>query len=146
MNKNIVAVLLVISVVSVFLIGSSITGLVVMDDTVKSVCSSDSACVSPEVCCLFYGQESGVCHSEDMCGTIMEITKVQEEKKIELQNILGEKYNVVNVVADDSLEYDYNQSFMYGSMILLLTFLVLILYIRHHHLTEHKKRKKASKA
>ena len=55
------------------------TGRVVFDETVKELCSTDNECEAPEVCCLFHEEDSGVCHTSDMCSMITQITQNEEK-------------------------------------------------------------------
>jgi hypothetical protein len=63
------------------MLANSITGMMTFDSTVKPVCSYDSDCVSPEVCCLFYNQEAGVCNAPRLCMAITELTKKEMEQQ-----------------------------------------------------------------
>ncbi len=91
MDKNLlVAVLIVIAISSLFLISISITGMVSLgeDPYTRPLCSSDADCANPSVCCEFYGAESGVCHSPEMCPEILELTRQERIEEVN-EVILG---------------------------------------------------------
>ncbi len=90
MDKNLlVAVFVVVAISSLFLISLSITGMVSLSDEpfTRPLCVSDSDCVSPDVCCYFYGSESGVCHDITMCQEVLELTA---QPRMEQPRVLSE--------------------------------------------------------
>lgn len=61
------------------LISDSYTGHYLTDFPDKDVCLNDFDCVTPEVCCNFYGEDSGICDLPQNCVAIESAT---EEKVI----------------------------------------------------------------
>jgi hypothetical protein len=92
-NDNVIVILLIIvMVIGFFFIGVGFNGKVVYDNrTVKELCSDNDECKSPEVCCKFYMQNSGVCHSSDMCSRIVEITKEEKDTSEKVKKLIYEK-------------------------------------------------------
>lgn len=82
-----VEIMIVFTIMGLGLLCGGITGKVVQVDVpndVKQICSIDSDCSSPQVCCKFYNQEAGVCDVQDMCQKINELTK---DEKIGIEEI-----------------------------------------------------------
>lgn len=61
------------------LLGSGITGLVAYDDAANSLCDSNSDCAGSEVCCYFYGGDSGACYAAELCGNVGALTKYEKQ-------------------------------------------------------------------
>jgi hypothetical protein len=84
MNKNTLAILLVVSMMPgiILLISLStnsldvITGNVVADEYISSVCSIDSDCSGSQVCCKFNNENSGACYDSSKCSQIFEVTNI----------------------------------------------------------------------
>jgi hypothetical protein len=78
---------ILIMALAAFLVGSGITGMFVLNEpTVKPACATDNECTGGEVCCPFYGQSAGVCHAQEMCGPILELTRGERESNEAILN------------------------------------------------------------
>jgi hypothetical protein len=71
MDENrFVALITAFAILSTFFIGNGINGMLTYDQYTKKLCDTDKDCSSPEVCCPFYQQKSGVCNDKSMCNSI----------------------------------------------------------------------------
>ncbi|MEM0465650.1 MAG: hypothetical protein QXW97_03040 [Candidatus Pacearchaeota archaeon] len=77
---------IILGLFGMILVGIGITGKVVMNSyTLSDICSTNKDCSNGKVCCLFYGKESGICHTPEMFETISKIT-LEDRNKIEAWN------------------------------------------------------------
>ncbi len=79
-----VVFLTLLGIIGLSLIGFGITGKIVLDETVKDICSFDTDCSNEDVCCLFYNESVGICHSLDMCGVVRNITRQERLTRKEI--------------------------------------------------------------
>lgn len=80
-QKNLIIAIITLGILGFLLIGVGITGNVIMNtNTIGDVCSSDTDCQNGKICCLFYQENSGICHTTDMCETVMDITKSENNQ------------------------------------------------------------------
>ncbi|MDP2925870.1 MAG: hypothetical protein Q8N99_05860 [Nanoarchaeota archaeon] len=91
LKRFIFEILLILVLVLIGAIFGGVTGKIILDDSVKSICSSDKDCSNGEVCCGFYNQETGVCNNKDMCEKIISFTKEEKLEYERMKNILYEK-------------------------------------------------------
>ncbi len=91
MNKNILAVLILVSMIpgilSVsygldFFSGNSITGNIILDDNTKPLCTIDSECDSLEKCCMLNNQNSGVCTTDSKCSQINSVKEIPSRPSV----------------------------------------------------------------
>jgi hypothetical protein len=93
-SRSVGIVLSILGVFALILIGAGITGKLIYDNnSIKDICSSDNECRSGEVCCLFYGENSGVCHEKNMCERILEITKEEKISSETMKRLVIERPN-----------------------------------------------------
>ncbi len=117
---------------SIGLIGNGITRMVTFGSTVKEICSSDGDCDVEEVCCLFFGEKSGVCHDREMCSSIRKITRKEKEKSRESR--------VIAAAQDDKgIQKD---NFFMQTLLVILILGVLWFYIRHSNLLQKTPKRK----
>jgi hypothetical protein len=131
-NKLTTAVLVFFLLFGVFLIGNGFTGMVISGPYVKHICETDNDCISPEVCCLFYEQDVGVCHDKDLCDDVEEITKIEKVGTERDLKIFEEKPS-------------YTSDFFYMQMVIgVLMIAISLALLFYHFKLEHpyKKRKK----
>jgi hypothetical protein len=84
LNKITSLLIFALLILGIFMIGSGITGKVILDNnTVKDICSTNSECKTPLVCCYFYNKNQGICHEQNMCEIILKLTK-DENNNIEI--------------------------------------------------------------
>jgi len=144
-ENSIIALLITLAMIGILLLGNGITGLVVFGEDTKETCSSENLCTAPEVCCKFYEQEAGVCHTEDMCPRILEITKEQKLKEDELVNLLypEEEKQIQNKaqkpIDEEDLQLNYLTQLIFGIMIVMITIFAIVFYIKVHLKHGHKK-------
>jgi len=87
MNKNVLAILLVVSMIpGIIVITSlnstpSITGNIVANEYTALVCSTNSDCSNAQVCCQFNDKNSGACSEPNKCSQIFEVTKTKTLKE-----------------------------------------------------------------
>ncbi len=122
-------------VFSALFIGKGITGMVIMGDNIKPLCTQDSECENEEVCCYFYAETSGVCNIGDLCDDIIEITKNNEYYDSDLHE---------QVKKSKEKQSTFFQVFM---GIIMLLFAIFLFYIVLHDeddepVRRSKKRKK----
>jgi hypothetical protein len=103
---------------SLFLIGNSITGYVVSEPGLRTLCSDASDCGESEVCCFFYGEDSGVCNSGDMCQTVLEVTQTEKDTKSALIEIQQYK--------------EFDDNFTAQLVAGLVIFFVVLLVLAHY--------------
>ena len=53
----------------IFLIGKGFTGMYLIDFE-QEYCNTDEDCITGQVCCNFYKEESGVCDEKSNCKAI----------------------------------------------------------------------------
>lgn len=74
----------------IFFLGKGITGLYLIDFE-QDYCDENADCKQGEVCCNFYGEDSGICDKSSNCQAIRQITK-EEKEKISSGLLLEEEY------------------------------------------------------
>ena len=89
-DRTIIILLTLILFSGVLLIERGITGMYLVDFP-YDYCDSDQDCSTGQVCCDFYGENSGVCDGKSNCEAIEQITK-QEKEKISSDLQLQEDY------------------------------------------------------
>jgi hypothetical protein len=136
LDKTIIILMLIGGLIGIGLIGFGITGKVVFDNySVKDLCESDSECKSPEVCCLFYQENAGVCHDASMCEKIKEITQRESITKDDWKDLVIQKPEGRSV----------NSELMFiGSLILVVV--VALVYIYSSVKNKKAKGKKKTKS
>lgn len=80
-------------IIGLSLIGFGITGKIVLDETVKPICSITEDCSNEDVCCLFYNESAGICHSSDMCEPIKTLTRQEKLTRKEILERVSAKPN-----------------------------------------------------
>lgn len=137
-EKLILVMLLLLAIIGLSFLGNGISGMMVFDETLKQVCTSNDDCVAPDVCCLFYEQKSGVCHTYDMCGKILDVTKTEKETK-------GALITLKNTEIE--LEYNYIMQAVFGAVIVTLVAFSMYHFLTHSkHLTKRRKKRHSSKS
>lgn len=63
----------------VLLVGRGFTGMYLIDFE-QEYCSNDEDCITGQVCCNFYKENSGVCDKKNNCKAIEQITREEKEK------------------------------------------------------------------
>ena len=92
-GKKLFSVLVVLlALFGMGLLTDGITGFVVSDQYVKKLCSFNTECDAPEVCCIFYEEQRGTCNKIEMCDDILELTR-KDKKDIPLIYIENVKKN-----------------------------------------------------
>ena len=89
LSKNKMIVVVVLFLFGIFgsaIFGYGITGKVIYGENVRALCVNGSEC-GAQVCCLFYEEEAGVCHSQEYCQIVEEITKNEKNKTKALEKI-----------------------------------------------------------
>ncbi|MBM3200475.1 hypothetical protein FJZ53_06055 [Candidatus Woesearchaeota archaeon] len=148
-DKATLSILIMLAVAGFVLLGNGFTGLVVFDSTTGEICSSNDDCKSQlncvgndckpvQVCCMFYGEEQGVCHEPEACSLVTKLTKEEKEDKNAAMLASSVKSG------SDKLKGNYLAQAFLGGFILVLSF-ILIYYQRahQHHKVVHKKKKHA---
>jgi hypothetical protein len=121
MKKRIlITLLLLMCFLSLFMISDGITGYVTSDPGKSQLCSDEYPCEAPEICCLFYGEASGVCNTEDMCSEILEITKTGIESKEEMYARLYPEEEQVSTAT-------YMIQFILGGFILVMLIFTIVM-------------------
>jgi len=146
-ENSIIALLITLAIVGIMLIGNGMTGLVVFGQDTKETCSSENKCTAPEVCCPFFGEDdAGVCHTEDMCPKILEITKEQKQKEEELYTVLYPEEPIeeetkikIQKPVEEDLESNYLTQVLFGIMIVMITIFVIVFYVKTHLKPTNKK-------
>ena len=67
-DKLYVWILASIAVINVLLVGTGLTGMAIT--SVQEPCTLDADCTLPEQCCMFYGENHGICGERQLCDTI----------------------------------------------------------------------------
>jgi hypothetical protein len=130
MNKkiSIISILTVILLLALFLVGNGITGLVAFDPALKEICESNDDCIQPEVCCYFDEKQIGVCHTEEMCKAVADLTK---------------KSNAQIAVTSEARLYDnYSMQILFG--LLILASVALVIYHLFHSKPAPRKRRNSA--
>jgi len=135
-NEYRLVILLVFVSVIIFsslFLGKGITGMAILGENIKPLCTSDADCHDGEVCCIFHSKNAGVCNTQDMCPQIDELTK---DSNFYSDELLGD-YKQSN-----EKESTFFQVFL---GIVLLVFAIFLFYIILHEDDEEetipKKRK-----
>jgi len=115
-----VVFLTLLGIIGLSLIGFGITGKIVLDETVKDMCSFDANCSNEDVCCLFYNESAGICHSSDMCGLVKNITK---QERLTREDILSR----VSVASPTNNKYVYS---IISGLIITVSVGVILYFIR----------------
>lgn len=138
MKSSITLILLgAMVVLSLLLIGNGITGFIVLEP--KEVCFSNDDCEEPKVCCPFYEQEGGICHRENICDDILRITKEQKLNDEELQKLISNIPSNTIVDNEEDLQASFITQIMFGSLLLIIAILNVLLYVEHRQEPERKK-------
>jgi len=116
----------ILTLMGVLLLGTGINGMIVASETVRPLCSMQSDCPEGQVCCLFSGEDAGVCHTADMCDEVTAIT--QREKEANIQTPMSQD-NVGN----------FHLEAILGGLIVLLAILAVVYLIQHKRLLASEK-------
>ncbi|MFH1638020.1 MAG: hypothetical protein ABIB71_06350 [Candidatus Woesearchaeota archaeon] len=139
-ERRILVLIALIGLLGIALLGKGITGMIALDPddpTLKELCSLDNDCKSPDVCCLFYKQDTGICHSSGMCSAILALT----------ENEVGNRVGALVPVMEDDKKEGNLLALAFGGLIVILTGLLAYYYISHHQVAlHHVYRRKVHKA
>ena len=121
-QRSLFVLVIVLAVLGLGFIGSGITGLVVFDQNVQEICSSDNECRASEKCCLFYQESAGVCNSPELCKGIAELTRNQKESRSALVSFARTQ--------EKSLMNAFMVEAVFGGIIIVIALYVLSHYNR----------------
>lgn len=79
--------MMVIGVIGIAFLGSGVTGMVTLDESVAPLCQVDAECGQEMVCCPFVDSPAGVCHTPDACTKVLEITKKKREANAQVESV-----------------------------------------------------------
>ena len=122
-ERLVIVLLIIIGLIGISILGSGITGMVTFDETVKKLCSSSEECDENEVCCLFYGEDSGVCQKEELCTSIREITRNEKKEK--------EEFLLLFSKGREKQKNIYSNEILFGSLIIIFVFFSIYFYALH---------------
>jgi len=126
----IISLLILAAIIGIFAIGIGITGKSIQESQyLKTLCTIDNDCVKPEVCCIFYNKQAGVCDSESMCSTILEITKNSSNNN--------------PIIIDEKPNMNIYNSYSFIGIILLIIIVAYFIYV--YNSRKDKKTKKVIK-
>ena len=143
--NKILGLLILVAAFSIVLIGNGITGYVVNSSTVREICSAEMPCQKPDVCCMFYGEDQGVCHSKGMCPRILELTKNEKMQIEELNDMLDEQDKATaGYVLENDLKESYMTQFTIGGAMLIFIIITIVIYMKNHQVSSKQAKKKKS--
>ncbi len=120
--NHLISIFLLPFMMGLAILGDGLTGNVVFDSNVKSICETNNDCANKEACCLFFEQTNGVCSEESNCQAIYDVTRKETEK--------GITDGLLNQALASSLEQEKNRnSIIFGSIILTFIGLIIVSYI-----------------
>lgn len=97
--SNLLPVLFLLTLVlGLSLLGLNVTGKAVYGSNSKSLCMADNECLSSEVCCTFYNNDAGICHTPEYCPAIAKITYEEQGLESALQRIEKETPGQKNTI------------------------------------------------
>jgi hypothetical protein len=129
--------IVVLFLFSLFFIGNGITGFATLRPDFKFLCSQDNPCEHPEVCCLFFGESSGVCDTGDKCEEIYSFTEQERLRREEAISLLSYKES------RETFGNSYTSQLVLG---LFIFFLALIFFTHHSRNSPHAVKKESKKA
>ena len=79
MKKALIIAITIASLVLIFAIGKSMTGMMIYDNNTKELCQTNNDCSNKaDVCCLFADESAGVCDTQSRCEAISGVTQKKE--------------------------------------------------------------------
>lgn len=137
--KLLIALLIIIGTIGLAFFGNGISGMIIFDQTVKPICQANNDCPEEETCCLFYEEDSGVCHSKDMCDLITLLTKREKEEKQQAPMITSLKTTQKDMINN------YQLQTIFGLGIIILTILAFYELLNYDNIQMKKTRYKHKK-
>jgi hypothetical protein len=80
MNKYLLVFLIISAALGIWFLGDGIAGMVVLDEHTRPLCEGNDECDN-SVCCIFAGENAGVCHNEEMCSSIGLLTRIEAKQQ-----------------------------------------------------------------
>ncbi|MBU4501163.1 MAG: hypothetical protein KKA79_01110 [Nanoarchaeota archaeon] len=120
------------------LIGRGMTGMYLIDFS-NDYCDSNDDCLTDQVCCNFYGEDSGVCDTESNCQAITQITKEEKERistDVQLQEMYKlteeEKLNAIKTISShlEKPQAENNYPTIISGIVLLALGIIWLIYLR----------------
>jgi len=127
----------ILLVLGALLLRDGVTGAAVFD--YKNSCQVNAQCGIAEVCCLFYGENYGVCDELDSCGLIRDMSRVEKEIFDLRQGTIP-----VRVEQPAQIQEAQDRSVIVTVIGVLLIILVFYYYFRFERTKRKKPRRKSS--
>ncbi len=146
-----VSILLIL--ISIFFIGSGITGMHSLDHK-NSFCNQDIDCEGAQRCCLFYQEKYGVCGEDNAeCAAIITLSREEKQSMSFIKNIDG-KVSITGLaeikpfeevegdpIKEEPTEISEDYVLVSVGLLILLGILIYLIYERYFRKQEKPKKK-----
>lgn len=123
-------------------IKEGMTGMYMFDSR-EDLCSYNTECLLPKVCCQFYQEEKGVCDWQDNCNGVYLVTKQEKLQLTAGQQLTQEQIEQIAFEIEQPKKVKENSPLIIIGLLLLI--LATMYLVNRMHIKEKEKIKKDKK-